>query len=140
MIAERIKIAREKKSMTKAELARRVEVSRASVSMWEDGKNISVSNIHKIAEALEVTPQWLQYGVTESVSSIKAEDLAECLIVTRQIFHRFEWSLSDTQHARLAVHLYQEREKGNPDAEQVIVNMMKKGAVEPAAEARMRAV
>ncbi len=140
MIAERIELAREKKSMTKAELARQVEVSRASVSMWEDGKNISVANIHKIAQALEVTPEWLQYGVKEPM--IKADELAECLMVTRQIVERFEWDLSDSQHAKLAVHLYQERAKGSPDAEEIIVNMMQGNTTTAPAEveARMRAV
>jgi len=137
MIAERIKIAREKKSMTKAELARQVEVSRASVSMWEDGKNISVSNIHKIANALEVTPEWLQYGVKESV--IVVDELAECLTVTRQIIERFNWDLSDGQHAKLAAHLYQERAIGSSDAEEVILSVMQSNQM-MSVESQVRAI
>ncbi len=112
MIANRIKEARERKSISKAELARRVQVSRASVSMWEDGKNISLANIAKIAQVLGVAPEWLQYGVGEV--NVKAEELADCIEYTRQISDRFEWDLTDKQYARLAVYLYQERCKGTP--------------------------
>ena len=112
MIANRIKEARERKSISKAELARRVQVSRASVSMWEDGKNISLANIIKIAQVLGVAPEWLQYGVGEA--NVKAEELADCIEYTRQISDRFEWDLTDKQYARLAAYLYQERSKGIP--------------------------
>lgn len=122
MISERIKHAREAKSMTKAELARQVSVSRASVSMWEDGKNISVVNIHKIAEVLGITPQWLQYGVKDS--TIKVDELAKCLIKTRQLGSKINYNLSDSLHAKFAACLYQEQSKGSPNAEEVVLNMM----------------
>ena len=97
MLAKRIQEAREQKSMSKAELARRVNVSRASVSMWEDGKNISISNIIKIAEVLDVTPEWLQYGVENE--SVKIEDLLPILM--EDIIGILFWNLRQihlTQH------------------------------------------
>lgn len=127
MISERIRTAREAKSMTKAELARQVSVSRASVSMWEDGKNISVANIHKISEVLGITPQWLQYGVNDS--PIQVDELAECLVKTRQIGSQCNYNLSDSQHAKFAAHLYQEQSKGTQNAEEVILNMMRSSNV-----------
>jgi transcriptional regulator with XRE-family HTH domain len=117
MLAKRIQEAREQKSMSKAELARRVNVSRASVSMWEDGKNISISNIIKIAEVLDVTPEWLQYGVENE--SVKIEDLADCLEYTREISSRYDWELSDRQYARVAAYLYKERSRGMPINDQI---------------------
>ena len=133
MIADRIKAARESKSMTKAELARRVCVSRASVSMWEDGKNISIHNIHRIASVLDVAPEWLQYGVDDN--TVKVDELADCLLATRRISSQFDWDLSDEQHAKVAAYLYSERSKGESVPEQEIVNLVQAEAQAPTPQA-----
>ncbi len=127
MIAERIKQARENMAISKAELARRVNVSRASVSMWEDGKNVSFANILKIAEVLNVEPEWLQYGVTRD--SIKIQDLADCIELTRKISTRLDWGLSNAQEAQIAAHLYQQCSKGLPVTESLVYDVMQQ--VEP---------
>lgn len=110
MIAQRIKQARELKGISKAELARRVCVSRASVSMWEDGKNVSSGNIITIAKVLEVAPEWLQYGVKDFTVSV--DELADCLAYTRAMTNLNDWDLSDDQYAKVAAYLYQQQSKG----------------------------
>ncbi len=122
MIAQRIKTAREQLSMSKAELARRVEVSRASVSMWEDGKNISIHNIHKIAGVLQIKPEWLQYGVDDI--PVKIEELADCLMLAKRVSSKFNQDLSDEQHARVAAWLYGERSKGEVVTEHDIAGLV----------------
>jgi len=112
MIAQRIKQARENKGISKAELARRVAVSRASVSMWEDGKNVSSSNILKIAGVLDVAPEWIQYGVGEE--NVCVNVLADCLAYARKVTNHKDWDLSDDQYAKVAAHLYLEHGKGSP--------------------------
>ncbi len=112
MIAQRIKQARENKGISKAELARRVSVSRASVSMWEDGKNVSSANILKISEVLNVAPEWVQYGV--GGDNLSVDRLADCLAYARKVTNRNEWDLSDDEYAKVAAHLYLEHDKGAP--------------------------
>ncbi len=124
MIAERIKQARETLSISKAELARRVSVSRASVSMWEDGKNVSASNILKIAEVLNVEPEWLQYGVTKP--TIKVEDLADCLEYIRKASTRYSGMLSDSQQAKIAAYLYRERANGSKITEHLFHDVIQR--------------
>ena len=63
-LSERIRRAMERKGMRPAELARRVGISRASVSDWMSGKTKSLDgeNLLRAAEALSVSPRWLQTG------------------------------------------------------------------------------
>jgi len=123
MIAQRIKQARENKGISKAELARRVSVSRASVSMWEDGKNVSSSNILRIAGVLDVAPEWIQYGVGDE--NVCINKLASCLAYAREVTNRNDWDLSDDQYAKVAAHLYQEVEKGAPLNEVQVEQILK---------------
>jgi len=111
MIGQRIKLAREKNGINKAELARRVAVSRASVSLWEDGGNITIDNIKKVSEALKVTPQWLQYGISEH-EKIDINDLARCITTVLSTADEIEKDLSETETAKVAVTLYEERSRG----------------------------
>ncbi len=111
MIGQRIKLAREKNGINKAELARRVEVSRASVSLWEDGGNITIDNIRKVAESLRVTPQWLQYGISDT-DKIDVNDLAQCITTVLSTADEIEKDLSQTETANVAVKLYEERSRG----------------------------
>ncbi|VAW98618.1 hypothetical protein MNBD_GAMMA22-1587 [hydrothermal vent metagenome] len=111
MIGQRIKLAREKNGINKAELARRVAVSRASVSLWEDGGNITIDNIRKVAQALRVTPQWLQYGISDT-DKIDVNDLAQCITTVLSTADEIEKDLSQTETANVAVKLYEERSRG----------------------------
>jgi len=63
-LASRIIEARGELDISKAELARRVGVSRATVSMWESGQIESLrdDNLLLLAELLNVSPRWLNSG------------------------------------------------------------------------------
>lgn len=63
-LAERIIEAREELDISKAELARRIGVSRATVSMWESGQIESLKDDHllQLAELLNLSPKWLNSG------------------------------------------------------------------------------
>ena len=63
-IHDRIKSARESAGLKKADLVRAVGVSAPTISDWESGKikNIEGANLLKLANALRVSPEWLQTG------------------------------------------------------------------------------
>lgn len=55
-IAESIKNARKKKYLTQTELAKRVGVTHASISYWENGINIpNVKDCWRLADELGIT-------------------------------------------------------------------------------------
>lgn len=66
-IGERIKKYREKKKISKSELARMINVSPSYITMLENGSKTNPSEdvIFKISIALGVTRQELLYGVSE---------------------------------------------------------------------------
>lgn len=63
-IADRITEERNRLGISKAELARRLRVTSATVGQWEAGeiKTISGENLLALAKALRVTPDWLLKG------------------------------------------------------------------------------
>ncbi|HWY25763.1 MAG TPA: LexA family transcriptional regulator [Nevskia sp.] len=63
-LASRIVEARGELDISKAELARRIGVSRATVSMWESGQIESLKDDHllQLAELLDLNPKWLNSG------------------------------------------------------------------------------
>lgn len=69
---QRIKIARKNAKLTQEELANLIsnmldnkKISRTSITQWESGKTKEVegSNLIKAAKVLNVTPEWLIFGV-----------------------------------------------------------------------------
>ncbi|HAO33694.1 MAG TPA: hypothetical protein DCQ84_12180, partial [Candidatus Competibacteraceae bacterium] len=69
-IGKRIKQARlafKPRKMTQQQLANAVNVSRPAVTQWETGetKTLEGENLHKVAETLKVTVEWLLYGKEE---------------------------------------------------------------------------
>lgn len=77
-IGDRIKGAREKAGMSQSELARKMGIRASSVQEWE--RNETSPRRHRIkplAEALEVTPEWLEFGTAPSGSNLKLVDAAE---------------------------------------------------------------
>jgi phage repressor protein C with HTH and peptisase S24 domain len=63
-LANRIIEARVESEFSKAELARRVGVTRATVSMWESGQieSLKDDNLLSLSELLDVNPRWLNSG------------------------------------------------------------------------------
>lgn len=62
--SERIKLALEAKGINQSELARRLGVTRAAVSVWcsSSAKDLNASNALLIAQELDVDPYWLVFG------------------------------------------------------------------------------
>lgn len=63
-MGERIKLARERKGWTQARLAEAVGVSQPTVTAWESpaGHKVGRANRDRLAEALGVDPEWIEYG------------------------------------------------------------------------------
>jgi transcriptional regulator with XRE-family HTH domain len=69
---QRIKLARKQANLTQEELANLIsnmldnkKISRTSITQWECGKTKEVegSNLIKAAKILNVTPEWLVFGI-----------------------------------------------------------------------------
>lgn len=62
--ADRLKRARERMGLNQSELARRVGVKPQSVQQWETGQNLPAGKdrYEALGRALNVSPQWLEYG------------------------------------------------------------------------------
>lgn len=63
-LSERIKLAMRQRGLSKADLARLVDVSRATVTLWCSGdiKAITSANSEKLSRALGVNRYWLETG------------------------------------------------------------------------------
>ncbi|MBF0176385.1 MAG: helix-turn-helix domain-containing protein [Magnetococcales bacterium] len=71
-LQKRLIWAREKAGMNKSELARRIGVKPQSVIQWESGRTgIAKRNIMSVAEILQVSPEWLQFGRTVLETTMK---------------------------------------------------------------------
>ncbi len=118
-LSSRIKKARVKSGISQAELARRMDISRASVSIWESGGNVSQENILKLSNLLRVTPEWLQYDVSAR-PEVDVEMLKDCLVKTELMSKKLNVDLNEDQQARLAAYLYTEELRGaEPDEKRV---------------------
>ncbi|NOY66714.1 MAG: helix-turn-helix transcriptional regulator [Gammaproteobacteria bacterium] len=123
-LSSRIKAARVKSGISQAELARRMDISRASVSIWESGGNVSQDNIVKLASLLKVTPEWLQYDVSAR-PEVDVEMLKNCLIKTELMSKKLDADLNQDQQARLAAYLYTEELRGTEPDENRISDLIR---------------
>lgn len=73
-LKQRLQSALEKAGITQAELARRVKISRASVSAWFTGETQTIEgqNLLKAAEVLGVDAQWLATGEGDRIGEPRA--------------------------------------------------------------------
>lgn len=77
-LATRLTAARVRKSWTQDQLAARANTTQAVIQKIENCKNLRPRNIQAIANALDVDPSWLMFGVSETRSlSPEAIALAE---------------------------------------------------------------
>lgn len=70
-LAMRLKQARLKKKLTQEELAETVGIKQQAVQRIEAGKVKSTSYVVQLARALDVTPEWLALGETETITSVE---------------------------------------------------------------------
>lgn len=62
-IGERLRAARAKKGLTQPELSRLSGVSQAAISDLERGRSVESRKLVQLAQALGITPEWLERGV-----------------------------------------------------------------------------
>ncbi|HHD7782041.1 TPA: LexA family protein [Klebsiella pneumoniae] len=69
---DRIRARRVQLSVTQLALAKKLGVSRVSVTKWENGTTRpDGENLHQLAVALQTTPEWLLYGHGDEVDDTK---------------------------------------------------------------------
>ncbi len=73
-MGSRLAAVRVEKGLTKAALARLVELSPSTVADIENGSQSGVEVIEALAEALEVSPGWLAFGVGPQVLPTRDAD------------------------------------------------------------------
>ena len=64
-LADRLRRARKQKGWSQEFLAQRADTSQAVIQKIENGKSLRPRNIEHIADALDVRPAWLMFGVNE---------------------------------------------------------------------------
>lgn len=88
-ISTKIRVLRERNHMTVAELAEKINVSKPTISKWENGtiNNMRRNNIQALAQALNVTPMFLLNDEQEfdNAPFSTAEDYAAAGIAARTV-------------------------------------------------------
>ena len=123
-LSQRITQARLKAGITQAELARRMNISRASVSIWESGGNVSQENILRLAKLLRVTPEWLQYEVGAK-PEVDVAILKDCLVKAEKVAEKNKIKLTREQHARVSAYLYSDELRGSTLDEKKVLDVIK---------------
>lgn len=73
-LGERAKERRKLSKLTQIQLSKKVGVSSVTISQWESGDTSPKGkNLHKLAEALGCTPEYLLYGMVERSTAKDAE-------------------------------------------------------------------
>ena len=83
-LADRLRRARKQKGWSQEFLAQRADTSQAVIQKIENGKSLRPRNIERIAEALDVRPAWLMFGVNE------VEDLDEEAVQVARAWNRLK--------------------------------------------------
>jgi transcriptional regulator with XRE-family HTH domain len=123
-LSQRIKQARLKAGISQAELARRMNISRASVSIWESGGNVSQDNIVRLSKLLRVTPEWLQYEVGAR-PEVDIAILKDCLVKVDKVSEKMKQKLSRDQYARITAYLYTDELRGSTLDDKKIADLIK---------------
>ena len=76
MLGDRIKKLRKKKGLSQAELGKRIDLSYAQIGRYETkGMQPSADVIKKLADVLEVSPDYLLNGSSEEKASFHLHDV-----------------------------------------------------------------
>jgi transcriptional regulator with XRE-family HTH domain len=85
--------------------------TRGGIGHLFTGRNeISVSQLNKIADFLNVTPQYLTYG-GELNRNVDARLLTECSDVVRNLNMEYDLELSEAQQVQLVIYVYNTAQK-----------------------------
>ncbi len=98
MIAERIKLLREKNKMTQSMLAKKLNVTRSSVNAWEMGVSVpSTALIIELARYFKVSTDYLlglQDTATLDISSLNEREIA----ILYELIQYFNSTRNKTSH------------------------------------------
>lgn len=83
-LADRLRRARKQRGWSQEYLASRADTSQAVIQKIENGKSLRPRNIERIAQALDVRPAWLMFGVNE------VEDLDEEAVQVARAWSRLK--------------------------------------------------
>lgn len=72
---DRLKLAREAKGYKKAHFAKAIGVQPPTITEWERGDTVapSAANVMNICKVLNITPEWLMDGVSNSGDGIPSK-------------------------------------------------------------------
>lgn len=96
-IGTRIGIAREKKGLTQGELGAIIEEDQQTIQKWEAGdarRNISATALACLAEALQVSTDWLLFGKGSMSQDMTMRDCAKILFHDLPAHFDCSWSIN----------------------------------------------
>ena len=98
IVASRLKMARDNKGFSKAEVAKALNIATSSMTYYEQGKAIpSVDKLYALADYYGVTMDWLCGRINKNDAVLKTEfDMAEVLLAALQ-FEGIELDVSDEE-------------------------------------------
>ena len=98
IVASRLKMARNNKGFSKAEVAKALNIATSSMTYYEQGKAIpSIDKLYALADYYGVTMDWLCGRVNKNDAVLKTEfDVAEVLLAASQ-FEGIELDVSDEE-------------------------------------------
>lgn len=67
-LGQRIKKRRAELGLTQNQLSEKIGLSQSSLQSLESGKSLLPRNIENLAKGLDCTPEWLQFGITDTLS------------------------------------------------------------------------
>lgn len=87
IVASRLKIARENKNLSKADVAKTLNIASSSMTYYENGQAIpSIDKLYAFADFYGVTMDWLCGRVNKNEATLKTElDIAEVLLAVLQL-------------------------------------------------------
>ena len=98
IVASRLKMARDNKGFSKAEVAKALNIATSSMTYYEQGKAIpSIDKLYALADYYGVTMDWLCGRVNKNDAVLKTEfDVAEVLLAALQ-FEGIELDVSNEE-------------------------------------------
>ena len=98
IVASRLRIARENKTLSKTEVAKALNIATSSMTYYEQGKAVpSIDKLYALADYYGVTMDWLCGRVNKNDAVLKTEfDVAEVLLAALQ-FEGIELDVSDEE-------------------------------------------
>lgn len=98
IVASRLKMARDNKGFSKAEVAKALNIATSSMTYYEQGKAVpSIDKLYALADYYGVTMDWLCGRVNKNDAVLKTEfDVAEVLLAALQ-FEGIKLDVSDEE-------------------------------------------